>query len=152
MILGKGLLEQHRRLRPAPAKSAQPRIGEADGRARKPDPERGAGSIIGPYGAPNAVLLAGKPSVVDLGKGIRPKVKYPTGARRVSSLAPGPIRTPELGRQGKGSAPLMRANYLQRWNPAAQGLGAFEPDPQLRGSSPRRRISVDPYPGIVVLE
>jgi hypothetical protein len=78
-------------------------ISEGDGRARKPDSEAGAGSIIGPYCAPNAVLLRGKPSMVDSGKGIRPKVKYPT-APGVSSRSPGPIRGPSSG--GKQSDPL----------------------------------------------
>jgi hypothetical protein len=79
-------------------------ISEGDGRSRTPDSERGAGSIIdGPYGAPNGILLRGKPSIVDSGKGIRPKVKYPT-APGVSSRSPGPIKGPSSG--GKQSDPL----------------------------------------------
>jgi hypothetical protein len=78
-------------------------IGEGDGRARKPDLDKGAGSIIGPYGAPNGVLLRGKPSIVDSDKGIRPAVKYPT-APGVSRKSPRPIRTPSSG--GKAKDPL----------------------------------------------
>ena len=46
----------------------------------------------------------------------------------------------------------MRANYLQRWNPAAR---VWELLNRIPNSAGRRRVvafSVDPYPGIVVLE
>jgi hypothetical protein len=42
-------------------------LTEADGKfdRTRAQADKGAGSVIGPYGAPNAVLRAGKPSVVN---------------------------------------------------------------------------------------
>ena len=44
-------------------------IGEADGKfdRTRAQPEKGAGSIIGPYSAPNGLLKAGKSAIVNGG-------------------------------------------------------------------------------------
>jgi hypothetical protein len=79
-------------------------IGEGDGGREKIDPNRGAGTAnyLTDFGAPNAVLTAGKPSVVNSGPSKRPPVRYP--GQGAYGKSPGPIRTPSAG--GKPSDPL----------------------------------------------